>query len=258
MFTRWFGRNKTANAPEYDHIDPERIPKHVAIIMDGNGRWAQKRGLPRTFGHRAGAEALRAIVQTAAEIGIGALTAYAFSTENWKRPVEEVNMLMTLFSDYLDSEVEELHANQVRLRFIGNLEQLAPVLQRKMQEAQIYTASNSGLTLNLAVNYGGRAELVQAVQKLTQEILQTGKDPLSITDRDISRFLFTADLPDPDLLIRPSGDLRISNFLLWQIAYAELYFTQTNWPDFTPQHLIEAVMEYQRRERRFGGLKKKQ
>lgn len=258
MWKKWFGKRKQSEPDNgYDQLNPDKMPKHVAIIMDGNGRWAQKRGLPRTFGHRAGAEALRAIVSTASEIGVGVLTTYAFSTENWKRPTEEVNMLMNLFSDYLDTEIDELHQNGVQLRFIGNLDGLADSLQNKMAYAREHTSANTGLILNLAVNYGGRAEVVHAVQCLAREVQKGVMAPGAITESHIHNYLYTAGLPDPDLIIRPSGDQRISNFLLWQSAYAEFWFTDVHWPDFKPEHLIAAIADYQSRERRFGGLKKK-
>lgn len=258
MWKKWFGPKKTADLPQdlYKTIDPTNVPAHVAIIMDGNGRWAKRRGMPRIFGHRAGVETLRSIVKTASEIGVKALTAYAFSTENWKRPAEEVTFLMTLLSEYLDSELEELDQNKVKLRFIGKIEELAPVLQDKMNHAANRTANNSGLILNLAVNYGGRSEIVRAVRLIAQQVISGKLDENEITEDAIERHLYTAGLPDPDLLIRPSGDYRISNYLLWQLAYTEFWFTSIHWPDFKPEHFIEAVRDYQVRERRFGGLKK--
>lgn len=256
MWKKWFRSSQAEDVTEdYKQLDATKIPKHVAIIMDGNGRWAQKRGLPRTLGHRAGAETLRNIVKTASEIGIGVLTTYAFSTENWKRPAEEVDMLMNLFSDYLDNEIDELSENGVQLRFIGKIDELAESLQHKIERAQRVTGDNQGLVLNLAVNYGGRAEIVNAVRKIATMTASGSIAPETITEATIGEFLYTAGLPDPDLLIRPAGDLRLSNFLLWQSAYAELWFTDLNWPDFKPAHLIEAVYQYQKRERRFGGLK---
>ena len=257
MWNKWFGRRNSANiAPDnYDQLDPKKLPKHIAIIMDGNGRWAQKRGLPRTLGHRAGVETLRAIVTAASEIGVGVLTTYAFSTENWKRPADEVNLLMSLFSEYLDNEISELHENKVQIRFIGKIDGLAKSLQHKIDQAVQMTAGNTGLILNIAVNYGGRAEIVRAVQIIAQKALNKEILPADITEDTIKKELYTPDIPDPDLLIRPSGDLRISNFLLWQSAYAELWFTNLNWPDFKPKHLIQAILDYQQRERRFGGLK---
>ncbi|MDR3592793.1 MAG: isoprenyl transferase [Negativicutes bacterium] len=256
MWNKWFGRKNTGvPAANLDQLDPEKLPRHIAVIMDGNGRWAQKRGLPRSFGHRAGVEALRDIVTAASEIGIGVLTTYAFSTENWKRPADEVNLLMTLFSEYLDNEIDELHSNKVQIRFIGKIDGLAASLQRKIDQAQKLTGGNTGLILNIAVNYGGRAEIVRAVQAIAQKVLAEEISPADISEETIKNQLYTPDIPDPDLLIRPSGDLRISNFLLWQSAYAELWFTEVKWPDFKPEHLVQAILDFQRRERRFGGLK---
>ncbi|MDT8901328.1 isoprenyl transferase [Anaeroselena agilis] len=256
MWKKWFGRSDQRSESSYGDLDPARVPRHVAIIMDGNGRWAQKRGLPRTFGHRAGAEALRAIVRTAAELGIGVLTTYAFSTENWKRPAEEVDLLMNLFSDYLDNEIEELNSNGIRVRFSGKTEELAAGLKAKIDRAEGVTAANERLVLNIAVNYGGRAEITHAVRLIAAAVAAGSLKAEDVSEEVISRHLYTAGLPDLDLLIRPAGDLRISNFLLWQAAYAEFWFTDINWPDFRPEHLIAAVADFQRRDRRFGGLTK--
>lgn len=258
MWKKWFNKKSSTNDIENiaGLLDQEKIPKHIAIIMDGNGRWAQRRGLPRTMGHHAGAETLRKIIQTASQIGVKILTAYAFSTENWKRPIDEVNVLMSLLSNYLDNEIDELDTNNVRIQFIGKIDELASSLQDKIHSAQLRTADNKGLILNLAVNYGGRAELTRAVQLISQKIAVGQMRPEDISDTVINKHLYTADLPDPDLIIRPSGDLRLSNFLLWQAAYSEFWFTSTNWPDFTPELLIQAIGEYQQRDRRFGGLKK--
>lgn len=256
MWKKWFGRTDQQSEIAFGDLDPARVPRHVAIIMDGNGRWAQKRGLPRTFGHRAGAEALRAIVRTTAELGIGVLTTYAFSTENWKRPAEEVDLLMNLFSDYLDNEIDELNENGIRVRFSGKTDELAPGLKAKIDRAEGMTAANAGLVLNIAVNYGGRAEITRAVQLIAAAVAAGSLKPDDISEELIGRHLYTAGLPDLDLLIRPAGDLRISNFLLWQSAYAEFWFTDINWPDFRPEHLIAAVADFQRRDRRFGGLSK--
>jgi len=255
VWNKWFSRQGREQQNNYQGIDSAKTPRHVAIIMDGNGRWAQKRGLPRAFGHRAGAEALRKIVKTAAEIGIQVLTAYAFSTENWRRPADEVDLLMSLFADYLDNEIAELEQNNVQIRFIGKIDALAPTLQKKIEKAQAQTAANTGLILNLAVNYGGRAEILRAVKIISEKVLHQELKLENIDESVIEENLYTANLPSPDLLIRPSGDFRISNFLLWQIAYAEFWFTDINWPDFTPEYLVCAIKDYQQRERRFGGIK---
>ena len=258
VWSKWFGQKKDKNdyLADYGQIDKNRLPRHVAIIMDGNGRWANKRGLPRTFGHRKGVEALRLIVSSASEIGIEALTVYAFSTENWKRPSEEVDFLMRLFSEYLEKEVAELHNNNVKIAFIGEVSMLAASLRQQIEAAQKLTADNAGLKLNIAVNYGGRAEIVRAIRIIAQKVEEHSLDPAQITEETIQNYLYTANIPDPDLIIRPSGDLRLSNFLLWQSAYAELWFTKVNWPDFKPEHLVQAIVEYQQRERRFGGINK--
>ena len=258
MWKTWFEKLNAAK-PQNDifrTIDLAKLPAHVAIIMDGNGRWAKKRGMPRVFGHRAGVETLRSIVKTASAMGLKVLTAYAFSTENWKRPTEEVNFLMNLLSDYLDSEIDELDQNQVKLQFIGLIEELSPALQNKIHTAIQRTETNSGLILNLAVNYGGRSEILHAVRSIVHEVQNGNLTELEISEDTIDQHLFTAGLPDPDLLIRPSGDYRISNYLLWQLAYTEFWFTSVNWPDFKPEHFIEAIRDFQRRERRFGGLNK--
>jgi len=258
---KWFCKKKSTEfSPELAELigklNSEQLPRHIAIIMDGNGRWAQQKGLPRSFGHKAGAETLKKIVRFASDIGINAITAYAFSTENWKRPQEEVDILMSLFSSYLTNEVEELHQNQVRIMFSGDLSRLTKRLRQKMLDAVQYTHDNQGLTLNLAVNYGGRAELLRAFQTILDQIGAGTLTAEDINEETINNCLYTRSLPDPELLIRPSGDQRLSNFLLWQTAYTELWFTDFNWPDFTPQLLIQAILDFQARDRRFGGLKK--
>ena len=257
---KWFFKNESAEispdlAALIATVNSEKLPRHIAIIMDGNGRWARKKGLPRAFGHKAGAETLKTIERFASDIGIGIITAYAFSTENWKRPQDEVDVLMKLFSSYLTNEVEELHQNQVRIMFSGDLSRLTDSLRQKMLDAVEYTHNNHGLTLNLAVNYGGRAEIYRAFQAIIAEIEAGSLQSKDVTEATINSYLYTAQLPDPELLIRPSGDQRLSNFLLWQTAYTELWFTQVNWPDFTPQLLIQAILDFQARDRRFGGLK---
>lgn len=259
MWKKWLSKKDTQQSSEniYDTLDQDRIPKHIAIIMDGNGRWAQKRGMPRTLGHHAGAEALRTVVRAASDIGVQVLTAYAFSTENWNRPTQEVDLLMKLITDYLENQLEEMNKNNVQMRFIGKLDELPLSLQDKIVKSRQRTAGNTGLILNLAINYGGRAEVVHAVKIIAEKVQQGELEPAQIDAALISRHLYTEGLPDPDLLIRPSGDLRLSNFLLWQSAYTELWITDIKWPDFTPALLVEAIKAYQKRERRFGGLKKK-
>ena len=226
------------------------VPEHVAIIMDGNGRWAKKRGLPRVAGHRAGTENVRRILREAAELGIKILTIYAFSTENWERPQQEVRALLRLLERGIDSEVDELNRNGVRIRHIGRTKDLAPRLVSKIKYAEELTKDNSRLTLNVAFNYGGRAEIVDAVCQIVAE----GTPHQRIDEATISGHLTTRGLPDPDLIIRTGGDMRLSNFLIWQGAYAEFYSTPTFWPDFDEQELHKALIAYQQRERRFGSL----
>jgi undecaprenyl diphosphate synthase len=240
----------------YRHLDPERLPKHIAIIMDGNGRWAKRRHLPRVAGHRAGVEAVRSTVETAAHIGIHALTLYAFSEENWKkRPKSEVDFLMGLLSRYLKAEVPTLNKNNIRLEYIGRQQQLPEDVQGRMEWARQSTAPNTGTVLTLALNYSARSELVDAFRSMVTAAAQNGGlDHLQIDEGTVGRHLYTRHLPDPDLVVRTSGEMRLSNFLLWQLAYAEIYVTPTLWPDFRGVHLLEAVAEYQKRERRYGGL----
>ncbi|MFO8036301.1 MAG: isoprenyl transferase [Anaerolineales bacterium] len=229
---------------------PEKIPQHVAIIMDGNGRWASARGLPRLAGHRAGTENLRTIIEATVEFGIQYLTIYAFSTENWKRPEEEVKGLMRIFRNMLDRELNNLHENGVQLRHIGKLDRIDPDLQQQVQEAIKLTEDNSRLILNVAFNYGGRDEILHAVR----EIIKDDLDPEEIDAALFSRYLYTADSPDPDFIIRTSGEFRCSNFLLWQGAYSEWYFTPTYWPDFDREELLKALINYDQRDRRFGSI----
>ncbi len=228
-------------------LDPTRIPRHVAIIMDGNGRWAGKRSLPRVAGHKAGVPSVRTAVETCARLGVDVLTLYAFSVENWKRPAAEVEMLWQLLRVYLRLELGTLMRNNVRLGAIGRLEALPPMAQRELARAIDRTSSNTGLQLSLAINYGGRAEIVDALKKLRDSNLE-------ITEETVGAHLYTSGQPDPDLLIRTSGEMRVSNFLLWQIAYAELYVTDTLWPDFSRSELLRAMLDYQKRDRRYGGL----
>jgi undecaprenyl diphosphate synthase len=235
-------------------LDPERLPAHVALIMDGNGRWARQRGLPRVMGHRAGVEALKRTLRLCSDWGIGALTAYAFSTENWTRPGEEVTFLMTLFERVLARELEALEREQVRIRFLGDLEQLPPSLRLQIDEATQRTASNTGIRFNVCTNYGGRRELVRAARRLAERVGAGQLEAAAIDEEAFAAELLTAGQVDPDLLIRTSGEQRISNFLLWQLAYAELYITEVLWPDFDGEALLKALLEYQGRNRRFGGV----
>ena len=235
-------------------LDPGRLPAHVAVIMDGNGRWAGQRKLPRVMGHREGVEALKRTLRLCSDWGIGSLTAYAFSTENWNRPGEEVSFLMTLFERVLAKELKALEQEQVRIRFLGELEQLPEGLQQLIQDATERTASNTGIRFNVCTNYGGRRELVRAARLLAQEVASGERDPDSIDEQAFASKLLTAGEPDPDLLIRTSGEQRISNFLLWQLAYAELHITDVLWPDFDETALVSALMDFQNRQRRFGGV----
>lgn len=235
-------------------LDMHNIPRHIAIIMDGNGRWAKAQGKVRTYGHQAGAETLKTIVRAADKLGVKVISAYAFSTENWKRPVTEVNFIMELLSRYLTSEIDEFNENNVQVRFIGSREGLPAIVKQKMDHAIEATKNNTGIILNLAINYGGQAEILHAVRSIAAAAAAGTLDVEQIDNQVVENHLYTAGLPAPDLLIRPGGDLRISNFLLWQIAYAEIWTTKVFWPEFTPDHLVEAILAYQGRERRFGGL----
>lgn len=235
-------------------LDKNKIPKHVAIIMDGNGRWAEKHGKARVFGHEEGVESVRAIVEAASEIGIKYLTLYAFSTENWERPKYEIKAIMNLLVHAIESETESLMKNNVRLSTIGNLNKMPKSVREKLSGC-IYTLdSNTGLNLNLALSYSSKWEITQAVKKIIQDSENGKLNPDDINDKLFAKYLSTANLPDPELLIRTSGEFRISNFLLWQIAYSELYFTEKLWPDFRKEDLFEAIFDYQNRERRFGKI----
>jgi undecaprenyl diphosphate synthase len=232
-------------------VDFSRLPAHVAIIMDGNGRWAAKRHLPRVEGHRAGIDAVRDAVEWSARLGIGVLTLYAFSVENWKRPRTEVSTLMTLLKRYLRLELNSLLSNDIRFKVLGRPDQLPEDVREELSLAADRTAGNRGMQFNIALNYGGRAEIVDAARKL----IESGVSPAEVDEQRFADCLYTAGQPDPDLLIRTSGELRVSNFLLWQIAYAEIWVTETLWPDFRCRHLLEAIVEYQKRDRRYGGIK---
>ena len=231
-------------------INFERLPAHIAIIMDGNGRWAAQRHLPRVEGHRAGIDAVRDTVETAARLGIKVLTLYAFSIENWKRPAAEISTLMMLLKRYLRSELKTLLTNDIRFRVIGRMDDLADDIQDELRAAIDRTAGDTGMLFNIALNYGGRAEIVDAARRA----IESGIRAEDLDEQRFSSFLYTAGQPDPDLLIRTSGEMRVSNYLLWQIAYAEIYVTETLWPDFRRRHLVEAVLAYQKRERRYGGI----
>ena len=231
-------------------VDFDRLPQHVAVIMDGNGRWAAQRHLPRVEGHRAGIESVREVVEGSARLGIPVLTLYAFSVENWKRPAAEISTLMMLLKRYLRLELNTLLENNIRFKVIGRLEELAQDIQQELRDAEYKTVRNTGMQFNIALNYGGRAEIIEA----TKQMLAARLDPDELDEARFSGFLYTAGQPDPDLLIRTSGEMRVSNFLLWQIAYAEIWVTDTLWPDFRKRDLLEAILAYQKRDRRYGGI----
>ena len=248
---------KAANREEaelLDTIDLHQLPEHLAVIMDGNGRWAQRRHLPRIAGHRTGVKTARVIIETCARLKLPCLTLYAFSLENWRRPQTEVDFLMRLLREYLKRELPSIHKNNIRLLIIGRSEQLPEAVRKDIQSAMSLTAKNTGMKLVVALNYGGRAELVDAFNTILQQVRSNGMAAFHADEQTISEHLYTAGLPDPDLLIRTSGEMRVSNFLLWQIAYAEIYVTETLWPDFSRARLLEALVDFQKRERRYGGL----
>jgi undecaprenyl diphosphate synthase len=232
-------------------VNFDHLPAHIAIIMDGNGRWAAQRHLPRVEGHRAGIDSVRDVVETSARLGIGVLTLYAFSVENWKRPKAEVATLMTLLKRYIRLELNTLLKNNIKFRVIGRADELAPDVQDELAIGVRQTANNTGMLFNIALNYGGRAEIVDAARR----VLASKMNPEDLDEKRFAEFLYTAQQPDPDLLIRTSGEMRVSNFLLWQIAYSEIWVTETLWPDFRRRDLLEAVVAYQKRERRYGGIK---
>lgn len=239
-----------------EQIDLKRVPPHIAIIMDGNGRWAKKKNLPRTYGHRVAVETIKEIVKEASKLGVKYLTLYSFSTENWKRPQDEVNTLMDLLVEFLIKELDELNENNVIINYIGDITALPQICQDTLKASHRKTEKNTGLNLNLALNYGGRAEIKDAVVKIATQVKDNN---LAINDIDyalISSYMYTSNMPDPDILIRTSGEYRLSNFLLWQIAYSELWFTNVLWPDFRKEHLYEAIIDFQKRDRRYGGIKK--
>jgi undecaprenyl diphosphate synthase len=235
-----------------EKLDLSQLPRHVAVIMDGNGRWAQRRHLPRMAGHKAGTETARTTIETCARLKIEALTLYAFSVENWRRPKAETDFLMQLLQEYLRQEMPLIQKNNIRMRFLGRADDLPEGVRRDTREAEAETANNTGTVLCVALNYGGRAEIVDAVNRIVQEKKISGD--ANVTEEEFAEKMYTAGLPDPDLLIRTSGEMRVSNFLLWQIAYAEIYVTETLWPDFNRARLLEAFVDYQKRERRYGGI----
>jgi undecaprenyl diphosphate synthase len=255
MFEDFAGILKAGSGEEQllHQIDPHRLPHHIAIIMDGNGRWAVRQGKSRVAGHRAGARAARLAVDTCARLGVPTLTLYAFSTENWKRPATEVQALMQLLKEFIDRELDTLKKNGIRVRTMGRFEELEPGVRKKVLYAIDETKAGTRMLLNVALSYSGRTELVDAVRSLYRQAVHQGLLPEQIDEELIRRHLYTADLPDPDLLIRTSGEMRISNFLLWQIAYTELYITDVLWPDFSRSDLFSAIIAYQHRERRYGG-----
>jgi len=236
-----------------EKLEWERLPRHIAVIMDGNGRWAQKRHLPRVAGHRAGTQSARTTIETCARLKVEALTLYAFSVENWRRPKAEIEFLMQLLREYLRKEMPLIQKNNIRMRFLGRPEELPAGVQKDTREAMEATAGNTGMVLSIALNYGGRAEIVDAMNAILAERNGNGAGS-TVTEEQLSRHLYTANLPDPDLLIRTSGEMRVSNFLLWQIAYAEIFVTETLWPDFNRARLLEALVDFQGRERRYGGI----
>ncbi len=235
-----------------NEIDPKRLPQHIAIIMDGNGRWAERHAMGRVLGHRKGAHAVRSTVKACRRIGVRCLTLYAFSMENWLRPRTEVRALLSLLEDYLETETGEMMAQDIRLTAIGNLSSLGEPISRKLAESIARTAENNGMVLNLALSYGGRDEIVAAAGRIASDVVAGTIVPDQVTKELFGRYLYTTGLPDPDLLIRTGGECRISNFLLWQMAYTEFYFTEVLWPDFRERHLLRAIVDYQQRERRFG------
>ncbi|MHB8753969.1 MAG: isoprenyl transferase [Candidatus Acidiferrales bacterium] len=243
-----------AEAALLEQIDLKRLPRHVAIIMDGNGRWAQRRHLPRIAGHRAGVRTAREVIEACARLKVPALTLYAFSLENWRRPKAEIDFLMRLLQEYLKKELPSIHRNNIRLLVIGRAAQLPEAVQKDIEKGMRLTAQNTGMKLIVALNYGGRAELVDAFNSILDRVRLNGLAAFQADEETISDHLYTAGLPDPDLLIRTSGEMRVSNFLLWQIAYAELYITDALWPDFSRERLLEALLNFQQRERRYGGL----
>lgn len=249
-----FKTSKNKNKKFEIAIDKNNIPEHIAIIMDGNGRWAKQRKLPRTMGHKAGVETIRRVIKEAHILGIKYLTLYAFSTENWKRPHDEVSALMKLLVEYLRSELAELNKNNVVIRVLGDVKKLPGDAQKEILEAIEVTKNNKGIVLNIAFNYGGRDEIIRATKLIVKEVEKGNIDIKDINEEVFQKYLYTSDIPDPDLIIRPSGEQRISNFLLWQCAYSEFWYSNVCWPDFKKEHLHQAIYDYQNRDRRYGGV----
>ncbi|HCO62038.1 MAG TPA: isoprenyl transferase [Clostridiales bacterium] len=249
-----FFKKSAGKKPDPAQLDLERLPRHVAIIMDGNGRWAKKRGLPRTAGHAAGAETFRTIATYAKNLGMDYLTVYAFSTENWKRPEQEVSAIMGLLEKYLHESIETMARDKIKMAFLGDLSPLSPKLQQLCRETEEISKGYEGFQANICLNYGGRDEIVRAAKAFAAQCAAGTADPAALTEEAFGRYLYSADIPDPDLIIRPSGEVRISNFLLWQSAYAEFYFTDVLWPDFSKEEFNRALAAYQNRSRRFGGV----
>lgn len=249
----YFKANKKEEKTNFE-LDADNIPQHIAIIMDGNGRWAKAKNLPRTMGHKAGVETIRRVIKEADRLGVKYITLYAFSTENWKRPKDEVNALMKLLVQYLRSEVSELHRNKVVLRVLGDITALADECRKEIEESIELTKNNTGLVLNFAFNYGGRDEIIRAVKNVVDDVQEGKINKENITQELFANYLYTKDSPDPDLIIRPSGEQRLSNFLLWQCAYSEFWYSNINWPDFSEKDLQQAIYDYQNRDRRFGGV----
>ena len=237
-------------------VDMSRLPRHIAIIMDGNGRWAKQRGLPRTAGHKVGAEVFRKIATYCKDLGVEYLTVYAFSTENWKRPADEVSTIMGLLKQYMLEAIESMERDRIRLKFFGDMSAISPELQEMVERTNAISREIDGFQANICLNYGGRDELLRAARAFAADCVAGEKTPEALTEADFGQYLFSAGIPDPELIIRPSGEIRLSNFLLWQCAYSEFYFCDTLWPDFNERTLDEAIIDYQKRDRRFGGVKK--
>lgn len=253
MFKKFSGKKDITSDNQI--LDLERIPKHIGIIMDGNGRWAKERKLPRTMGHRAGVETIRKIIKECDGLGVRYLTLYAFSTENWKRPKDEVSTLMNLLVEYLKNELRELDESGVVINYLGNISRLPEGARKALEDAKEKTKHNTGVQMNLALNYGGREDIIHGVKSALEDVLNNNLSIEDLTEESFKAYLYTKAQPDPELIIRPSGELRLSNFLLYQSAYSELWFSDINWPDFTPENLREAIVDFQKRDRRFGGIK---